>query len=58
MNYLYKIAFKCAVTCIENGYPQSVWISPIPEKDKDLIWNKAKKYVDKVKALKQEPSLF
>lgn len=58
MMNLYSIATETAKQCIKNGIPKVVWVSPIPDEDKDKVWDNALKSVMKEKALEREPFLF
>lgn len=58
MNTQYKIAWDTAIVCLTNGYPQEIWFAPIDDDKKQRLWDKAKKYVEKQKALKREPFLL
>lgn len=54
----YVIATECAKRCIINNIPKELWLAPIPDEDKDKIWNNAEKSVMKEKAFEREPNLF
>lgn len=54
----YAIATECAKELIRKGYNKLIWIAPIPDEDKERIWNNAKKKVEEEKARETEPLLF
>ena len=58
MDRCYKLAWECALICIEKGYSKQIWISPIPQEYKDALWDKAEKYLKRKKVLEREPLLF
>jgi hypothetical protein len=58
MTTQYKIAWDTAIVCLIKGYPQEIWFAPIDDDKKQPLWDKAKKYVEKQRALNREPLLF
>lgn len=58
MDRCYKLAWDCALICLEKGYSKAIWIAPIPQEHKNALWIKAEKYFNKQKALEREPYLF
>ena len=54
----YAIAWTCLLKCLRNDIPLEIWIAPIPEEHKKKMLEAGKRFIEKEKALKREPSLF
>lgn len=54
----YVIAWETAVQCISKGISRQIWLAPIPDKHKDEIWERAKKYVAAKKEMESQKELF
>jgi len=54
----YAIAWTCLLECLRNDIPLEIWIAPIPEEHKKKMLEAGKRFIEKEKALKREPSLF
>ena len=54
----YGIAWTALLTCLRNNLPLVLWIAPIPEEDKKIMFEAGKRFIEKEKALAREPSLF
>lgn len=58
MKRQYKIAWNCLLVVLRNNYPLSIWIAPIPPEHKEKMLEAGKKYIEKERLSKKEPSLF
>lgn len=55
---VYAIAWMCLLECLRNGYPLEIWIAPIPEEHKKKMLEAGKRFIEKERLSKREPSLF
>jgi len=54
----YAIAWMCLLVCLRKGYSLEIWIAPIPEEHKTKMIEAGKRFIERERLSKREPSLF
>ncbi len=54
----YAIAWMCLLVCLRKGYSLEIWIAPIPEEHKTKMIEAGKRFIERERLSKEEPSLF